>query len=235
MSPKRSLLKRILGSPLRESNTQFHSPSSHDQEKFANFLPPIPKSGGDSLAAPAQPVLSKGTPPPQHVLGPESKGNDMNFVVGLSENLLTECRRLNAENTKYKNKLKSALDEIQNFKEEVFQLRDLTKGHDKTTRENSELSNQLNNLNQANDKLELSNQSLSKSLHDLKASTQSEILALSERIESLNDENDQLHLRLAGADTTTQTNIETSKDVSKNWPLMRVLMLTRTPLSLIRS
>ena len=62
--------------------------------------------------------------------------------------------------------------------------------------------------------MELSNQSLSKNLRDIKVSTQNEILALNERIESLNDENDQLHMRLAGADTTTQTHIETSKDIS---------------------
>ena len=53
----------------------------------------------------------------------------MNFVVGLSENLLTECRRLNAENSKYREKLKSALDEVQNYKDEVFKLKDFNKSH----------------------------------------------------------------------------------------------------------
>ena len=45
--------------------------------------------------------------------GPDTKGNDVNFVVGLSENLLTECRRLTAENQKYKLKLKNNLQEVQ--------------------------------------------------------------------------------------------------------------------------
>ena len=88
------------------------------------------------------------------------------------------------------------------------------KNHTKTIHENSELANQISNLNKINDKLEISNQSLTKSLHDTKQSYQSEILALNARIENLNDENDQLHLRLAGEDTTNSSRVKTSKEAT---------------------
>jgi nuclear migration protein NUM1 len=58
-----------------------------------------------------------------HSLGPESKGNDMNFVVGLSENLLGECRRLNAENVKLKSKLKVSNEQIQITKAQIDKLK----------------------------------------------------------------------------------------------------------------
>lgn len=56
-------------------------------------------------------------------LGPEAKGQDMEFVVGLSENLLGECRRLTAENQKLKAKVKAALDEAQAQKTEITVLK----------------------------------------------------------------------------------------------------------------
>lgn len=61
-------------------------------------------------------------PQPTPSLGPEIKGNDMNFVVGLSENLLTECRRLTADNSRYKSKLKAVLDELTQYKDQVALL-----------------------------------------------------------------------------------------------------------------
>ena len=94
------------------------------------------------------------------------------------------------------------------------------------------MANQISNLNKINDKLEISNQSLTKSLHDTKQSYQSEILALNARIENLNDENDQLHLRLAGEDTTNSSRVETSrKQLYLQWMKQQKVMMI--PLNLI--
>ena len=66
--------------------------------------------------------LGSSVPHPTPALGPETKGNDMNFVVGLSENLLGECRRLTVENQKYKAKLKATMLEIQTYKDQNSSL-----------------------------------------------------------------------------------------------------------------
>lgn len=55
--------------------------------------------------------------------GPDAKGNDMNFVVGLSENLLEECRRLAADNRRYKSRAKDATDELQEVKNQMLKLK----------------------------------------------------------------------------------------------------------------
>lgn len=110
---QKRLFSKKSDNSLRPSNTE--KVPKNDQENLIQ-LPPLPKK--------AQASLLRGLIPGQSTsLGPESKGNDMNFVVGLSENLLGECRRLTAENQKYKTKLKSSVDEIQVFKSEIFKLK----------------------------------------------------------------------------------------------------------------
>ncbi|CAK9441356.1 uncharacterized protein LODBEIA_P52240 [Lodderomyces beijingensis] len=108
-----------------------HLPHHLDESPMAGFLPTRGASGSSTSSnitsagssKRSTSMISSLSTPTMPAPGPESKGNDVSFVVGLSENLLTECRRLNAENKKIKQKFNSALDEIQSFKDEIFQLR----------------------------------------------------------------------------------------------------------------
>lgn len=120
----------------------------------------VEQSSRGNRALPGMPAVSQQMP----TLGLETKGNDMGFVVSLSENLLSECRKLNAENQKYKSKLKTALLELQSHKEQVSSLTN-----------SREL--QINNENALNEKIwELSSQ----------------VTVLTERIGEITSENEKL-------------------------------------------
>ncbi|OBA22747.1 hypothetical protein METBIDRAFT_9111 [Metschnikowia bicuspidata var. bicuspidata NRRL YB-4993] len=70
------------------------------------------RNNGRPQAATAAPRGPRVLPQPQPPLRPESKGQDMDFVVGLSENLLSECRRLTAENHALQARMKSQAAEL---------------------------------------------------------------------------------------------------------------------------
>lgn len=53
----------------------------------------------------------------------DASSNEVKFTVELSESLLAQCRMLTAENTKYKSKLKSSLDECLALKEELTSVK----------------------------------------------------------------------------------------------------------------
>ncbi|CCG24009.1 Num1 protein [Candida orthopsilosis Co 90-125] len=233
----------------------------HDQENaFAPSLQPGRRPGGE-LGLPAVKRSKKGEKShPSLPLGAESKGNDMNFVVGLSENLLTECRRLNADNTKLKSKLKQALQDVETLKEETLRLSNanqsystneselkdknwqlesqisslkndlqlLEKSNDKLKVLQEDMNSKLNDITRNNDELDITNSLLSKKLKDMETKYEKDIRELSQRVESLNDENDILQSKVAttlpmvkdmnaiGRSETpkqTSTDIETSSDV----------------------
>lgn len=52
----------------------------------------------------------------------DNSGQDMNFVMGLSENLLVECRRLQAENDKKAHKLKAIQQDCENLDDKYQKL-----------------------------------------------------------------------------------------------------------------
>ena len=76
----------------------------------------------------------------------------MNFVVGLSENLLTECRRLTAENLKVKQKLQASRSELSRYKDEVAILKNTSSKNADTQEElkskNWDLETALETLNE---------------------------------------------------------------------------------------
>lgn len=63
--------------------------------------------------------LSKPGSSSPSLAGGDPKGNDVKFAVNLSESLLAECRRLTADNKKYKQKLKESLEECKSFQSEI--------------------------------------------------------------------------------------------------------------------
>lgn len=110
------------------------------------------------------PALQKPLPQAAPPLRPEAKGQDMNFVVGLSENLLSECRRLTAENHKMRTKLRTQTDELADARAQVAQqqrlrlavaLNELTLKDQNWELEGhvAQLTEQLEALRVANDKL----------------------------------------------------------------------------------
>lgn len=105
---------RLFNSSSKDRSPKKKLPTSHSVPLLllADKTTSSPKKADKSLVS-SQPAPS---------LGPESKGNDMNYVVGLSQNLVSECRRLNAENQKLKTKLKSNTDEMETFKEQIVSL-----------------------------------------------------------------------------------------------------------------
>ena len=222
----------------------------HDQENaLATLLHPERRSG-DELPLPTIKRSKKADKLHSSLpLGAESKGNDMNFVVGLSENLLTECRRLNADNTKLKLKLKQALQEVQTLKEETGKLSNsnqtyisneselkdknwqlesqisslkedikiLEKSNDKLKVLQEDMSGQLNQITKNNDELDITNSLLLKKLKDLETKYEKDTKELSERVENLNDENDNLQSKLAATtvvepDAGTEGAIKTFKE-----------------------
>lgn len=127
-------------------------------------------------------------PQPAPALGPESKGHDMNFVVGLSENLLTECRRLTAENNKYKTKLKGAAEELAKYKNQVVSLtnsRSFAASNEEQLKDkNWELEATVTHLNEEIEQLRITNDKLVKSTNESTL-----------RITSIQKENDELRLQ----------------------------------------
>lgn len=127
-------------------------------------------------------------PQPAPALGPESKGHDMNFVVGLSENLLTECRRLTAENNKYKTKLKGAAEELSKYKNQIVSLtnsRSFAASNEEQLRDkNWELEATVTHLNEEIEQLRITNDKLVKSTNESTL-----------RITSIQKENDELRLQ----------------------------------------
>ncbi|KAI5965806.1 uncharacterized protein KGF55_001169 [Candida pseudojiufengensis] len=130
-------------------------PLDDQENNLGVFLPPTKRTASGSLSSTGS--KSKRLDLSQShnsslSMGPQSKGDDMNFVVGLSENLLTECRRLNAENSKLKSKLKGATEDIQSFKDEILELKNHNKIYNSNELElkekNWQLENQLINLNE---------------------------------------------------------------------------------------
>ncbi|CDH14210.1 uncharacterized protein ZBAI_05996 [Zygosaccharomyces bailii ISA1307] len=87
-----------------------------------------------------------------------NNGKDMSFVMGLSENLLVECRRLQAENEKKTKKLKQVQEEFEQVDEKHKKLDSF---HQVTTKE-------LNALRDANWELEVKVQQFSVELRELK-------------------------------------------------------------------
>lgn len=55
------------------------------------------------------------------------QGNDVNFVVGLSENLLLECRRLSAENSQYKLRLQDSQDDLERVTRQLTNVQAINK------------------------------------------------------------------------------------------------------------
>lgn len=91
----------------------------------------------------------------------------MDFVVGLSENLLSECRRLTAENHTIKSKMKTQLDEISNYKAQVMQLsktRLLAASNESDLKDkNWDLETTVSNLTEDLESLRVANEKLVKS------------------------------------------------------------------------
>ncbi|AQZ10807.1 NUM1 (YDR150W) [Zygosaccharomyces parabailii] len=87
-----------------------------------------------------------------------NNGKDMSFVMGLSENLLVECRRLQAENEKKTKKLKQVQEEFEQVDEKHKKLDSF---HQLTTKE-------LNALRDTNWELEVKVQQFTVELRELK-------------------------------------------------------------------
>lgn len=214
-------------------------PVHDDQENFAPFNNTITKKKSKHKTLAVMPMAG-----PTSTMGPESKGNDMNFVVGLSDNLLGECRRLNSENQKYKTKLRLYSEEIKQFKLQINQLKssnssqvnsesnlkdknwelesnvvnlneqvnNLSYSKEKLIKLHDDISIKYSTLQKENDDLLLKNHSLNKDYTNLKSTYAKEIADLSNRIEELNDENDQLHIKLSSS-TPRKVQSETSTDM----------------------
>lgn len=172
---------------------------------------------------------SKVIPQPRQQLRPESKGQDMNFVVGLSENLLSECRRLSAENQKLKSKLKSQADEISDFKTHVntlskskssaadaeIELKDrnweletklsmlkeemdtLKSANDRLVKTHNETTLRVSALQRDNEELNLKTVAIASKLRLANDAYNQELSDLRDRIDTLNDENDNLLLQIS--------------------------------------
>lgn len=137
--------------------SDIRSQLSDIQSRLFKAKEPRPVQGVDSSKLEAQSEVRSS-------LGPESKGNDMNYVVGLSQNLISECRRLNAENQKLKSKLKSCGDEVETLKSELLVLgnnreRQL-ENESELKNKNWELQSQVVALNEQVNELVISKQKL---------------------------------------------------------------------------
>lgn len=211
-------------SPAEASHLLKHRASSGDFHSRPNDA-----SGGSEqrdrvLDSPGKHMVPQPTPS----LGPEIKGNDMNFVVGLSENLLTECRRLTADNSRYKSKLKATLDELTHYKDQVALLqssRSVQMGAEddlknknweleamlQTTTETltqeraeklklervmKEQTMRLTAVQKENDDLQVEKSDIKTEMTKLRATYEKELGELHATVEELNDENDQLHIKL---------------------------------------
>lgn len=115
----------------RLSEATFNSPKrspSQRQDEYAKFKPHQPSNLSNSTSNPKEkkslssfltkrekrvslPVLESSKTP-----SVKNSGKDMDFVVGLSENLLVECRRLQAENQQKASQLKTFEDELNKLK-----------------------------------------------------------------------------------------------------------------------
>lgn len=146
---------------------------------------PTPGSSRGSHDTPTKVI-----PQPRAQLKPESKGQDMNFVVGLSENLLSECRRLAAENLKMKSKLKTQADEIAEYKTHVSTL-----SKSKTSAADSEIQ-----LKDKNWELEINLSKLKDEMDALKSANERLVKTHNEttlRMSSLQRDNEELALKTA--------------------------------------
>lgn len=193
--------------------------------------------------------MNKLIPQPAPALGPENKGHDMDFVVGLSENLLTECRKLTAENNKYKSKLKSAAEELEKYKSQIVALTNsrsfaenteeqlksknweletknttliedldqLRAANDKLVKTNNEMTLRIASIQKEHDDLRISHNTLDTDFHKTKDTYEKEVAELNARIDSLNDENDSLHIQLTAA-KTAEENIHDTAATKKPQP-----------------
>ncbi|KAM9889688.1 hypothetical protein OXX79_011977, partial [Metschnikowia pulcherrima] len=132
----------------------------------------------------------RAVPQPNPALRPESKGQDMNFVVGLSENLLSECRRLTAENHNIKAKLKSQVDELNEYKTQVSTL----------AKTRSFAATSESHLRDKNWELETSNAALTEQLDALRSANEKLIRTHNEntlRVSKLQHDNDEHQMKAA--------------------------------------
>lgn len=121
-------------------------------------------------------------------LGPDTKGNDMNFVVGLSENLLAECRRLTAESRKYKSRAKAAAEELQDVKNQMLRLK---ASYESLSSKELALKDKNWELESAVTTLQEQNNTLTKSNAKLTQENQDE----SEKLEAIQKEYDELKVK----------------------------------------
>lgn len=158
-----------------------------DTSPAQNFHRNLPLS---SQLRPSAPGSSKAIPHPRPQLRPESKGQDMNFVVGLSENLLSECRRLSAENLKMKAKLSTHADEITEYKTHINSM----------ARSSSSAADTEIQLKDKNWELEASLAKLAEEADTLKSANERLVKTHSEttlRMSTLQRDNDELKLKAA--------------------------------------
>ena len=159
-------------------------------KKKANMKPSFSTGnipGGASVSSTSSPST---TATSQHLvpsLGPESKGNDMNYVVGLSQNLVQECRRLTLENQKLKTKLKSNMEDVDNYKQQITSL---------NSRRDLQITNE-GDLKDKNWELESDNLNLKEQINDLLKAKEKISQSIKERdlkINSFQKINDDLQL-----------------------------------------
>ncbi|SCV04551.1 LAMI_0H17040g1_1 [Lachancea mirantina] len=87
-----------------------------------------------------------------------NSAKEMNFVIGLSENLLVECRKLQAENEKKKLELRAVIEESHRLEERYTQLntihQHLNSENEKVRQINEKIDNELQASKQSYQKLE---------------------------------------------------------------------------------
>ncbi|KAH3677123.1 hypothetical protein WICMUC_001878 [Wickerhamomyces mucosus] len=110
-TPKRTSMRREHGDqptspPTASANQLKHNPSLKSKKSLSSLL-----NKKDKRVSLPSFDSSQSLSTPQ-----KGQGKDMNFVVGLSENLLQECRRLQAENQFKSQRLKSTEDEFEKLK-----------------------------------------------------------------------------------------------------------------------
>lgn len=202
--------KKLFGNSKEKSNTPLQLPDATQGARqppgligSSSAVPRLTQKSSSSHLGKLSNSNKQNTlvPQPAPALGPESKGHDMNFVVGLSENLLTECRRLTAENSKYKTKLKSVGEQLDKYKNQVVSLtnsRSFAASNEEQLKDkNWELEAANTQLNEELEKLRITNDKL------VKLTTESTL-----RIASVQKENDELRLQ----HNTLDTDLHKSRD-----------------------
>lgn len=196
-----SEIQKKLFSAKRVANTATSGPSDEKSTSRINPAPNVSMSSDSRRhmppLGPRRPNVStsnKVIPQPRPQLRPESKGQDMDFVVGLSENLLGQCRRLSAENQKLRAKLKSQSDEIAEVRTHVSTL-----SKSSTSAADHELE-----LKDRNWELETSLAKLQEELDTLQAANGRLVKTHNEttlRVTTLQRDNDELQLRAVALDS----------------------------------